>query len=196
MNEDDIKKQLQEKNKEIYLNKLNLDVANNLEVLVLSIDNLLNNIQQNAIKRVLGIIESFKEEDTIKKEIQEFINKYQSNLTTLINDKKVNLEQLIIKNKDLNTYKEYLVESNTKLQNQIHDYYQKNIDTLKTKLLTLSNDNFTKIRIEEYLKVTLCHTLNEKIMDTIKNRDIILLNTFKESYLKYLELNKNTIGEK
>ena len=43
MNEEDIRKQLKEKNKEIYLNKLNLDLTNNLEVLVLTIDNLLNN---------------------------------------------------------------------------------------------------------------------------------------------------------
>ena len=33
-----------------------------------------------------------------------------------------------------------------------------------------------------------------KILDIIRNRDIILINTFQETYLKYLELNKNTIG--
>ena len=31
-------------------------------------------------------------------------------------------------------------------------------------------------------------------MDTIKSRDIMLYNTFNETYLKYLELNKNTVG--
>ena len=56
------------------------------------------------------------------------------------------------------------------------------------------DNNFTKRRIKEYLKTIYIVNLNNKVLDVMKNRDIILLNTFKETYLKYLELNKNTIG--
>ena len=56
MNESiDIKKQLEVKNKEIYINKLNHDLDNNLEVLVLTIDNLLSFITNETTKRILEI---------------------------------------------------------------------------------------------------------------------------------------------
>lgn len=51
MNEYDIKDQLKKKNKEIYLNKLNFDLDNNLEVLVLTIDNLLSFMKDNLVKK-------------------------------------------------------------------------------------------------------------------------------------------------
>ena len=53
---------------------------------------------------------------------------------------------------------------------------------------------FKKNRLKEYLTTIFLINLNMKVLDTMKNRDIILINTFEETYLKYLELNKNTIG--
>ena len=49
---EDVKDQLKIKNKEIYLNKLNLDLDNNLEVLVLTVDNLLNTNKEMLIKKL------------------------------------------------------------------------------------------------------------------------------------------------
>ena len=56
---EDVKDQLKIKNKEIYLNKLNLDLDNNLEVLVLTVDNLLNTNKEMLIKKIIDIEESF-----------------------------------------------------------------------------------------------------------------------------------------
>ena len=53
--EEDVKKQLEVKNKEIYLNKLNLDIDNNMEVLILAIDNLLNSIPDTVNLKILLI---------------------------------------------------------------------------------------------------------------------------------------------
>ena len=52
---EDVKDQLKIKNKEIYLNKLNLDLDNNLEVLVLTVDNLLNTNKEMLIKKIIDI---------------------------------------------------------------------------------------------------------------------------------------------
>ena len=194
MNEEDIKKQLQEKNKEIYLNKLNLDLANNLEVLVLSIENLLNNISEYSINRILKIAESFGNENIIKEKVNTFIENYRTYLMTLLEDKKTNLEQLFIQSENITSYKEYLKETNTNIKDQLNTYYENNIEKLIKEITSLYDDSFSNLRIDEYLRNILKENLNEKVMDTINNRDIVLLNTFKESFLKYQELNKNTIG--
>ena len=196
MNEEDIRKQLEEKNKEIYFNKLKLDFSNNLEVLVLTIDNLLNNIENNAKNRILNITESFQNEKIIKENIKKFIENYKEILMTLLEDKKVNLEQLIKSNLELNDYKENLQKSNLNIKEGLNDYYSKNINKLIDNITKLYEDEFCNLRITEYLKNILKEELEEKIMDILSSRDIILLNTFNETYLKYLELNKNTIGIK
>ena len=56
------------------------------------------------------------------------------------------------------------------------------------------DSSFKKKRLEDYLENIFLSNLNNKVLDIIKTRDIILLNTFEETYLKYLELNKNTVG--
>ena len=61
-------------------------------------------------------------------------------------------------------------------------------------LLNDINDKFKQKRLKDYLENIFIINLNNKILDIIRNRDIILINTFQETYLKYLELNKNTIG--
>ena len=195
MNEEDIRKQLEEKNKEIYLNKLNLDLTNNIEVLLLAIDNLLNNIEINTKDRILNIAESFQNEKVIKENIHIFLEKYKVNLVDLINAKKNNIEELISKNTNLSDYKELLIKINNNIKDNIDKYFLNNIDSLVNKITILYDDEFCNLRIREYLKNVLKDTLEDKIMDTINGRDIILINTFNETYLKYQELNKNTIGE-
>ena len=65
---------------------------------------------------------------------------------------------------------------------------------LEKLLLNDINDKFKQKRLKDYLENIFIINLNNKILDIIRNRDIILINTFQETYLKYLELNKNTIG--
>ena len=192
MNEEDIRSQLKEKNKEIYLNKLNLDLTNNLEVLVLTIDNILNNINNNTKDRVMGITESFQNETIIKEIINNFIEDYRKYLMELIDNKKKTVEKEF--KEDKNDLKSRLNELNQDIEEKLNNYFLENIDKLIDKITNLYTDSFCNFRIKEYLKNIFKENLNNKIIDTLKNRDIILLNTFKETYLKYQDLNKNTIG--
>ena len=194
MDEEDIRKQLEEKNKEIYLNKLNLDLTNNLDVLVLTIDNLLNNMEDDATNKVLSIAETFQNEKEIKNKICIFLENYRVFLMTLCNKQKEELENLIKNNKDIEQYKNFLTENNKIINNELNNYFNNNVESLIIGLQTLFSDSFCKLRIKTYLNEILKDKLNNKIIDIIKNRNIIIINTFKESYLKYLELNKNTIG--
>ena len=194
MNEEDIRSQLKEKNKEIYFNKLNLDLTNNLEVLILTIDNVLNSINTDTKNKILGITESFQNESIIKDSINEFIDNYRIYLMNLIDDKKKNIKKAINENENVDNYKETINKLNKEIKENLNDYFNNNINNLINKIVILYEDSFCNLRIEEYLKNIFKENMNNKIFDVIKSRDLILLNTFKESFNKYLEINKNTIG--
>ena len=95
MNKDlDVKKQLEVKNKEIYHNKLNLDIENNLEVLVLTIDNLLNSIPEMLSLKILEIKESFTNKEEINNHIDLFVNSYHDKVKELIDNKEKFLKEI------------------------------------------------------------------------------------------------------
>lgn len=193
MTEEDIKKQLEEKNKEIYLKKLNLDLENNLEVLKLTIDNLLEKVSEESTKNVLGIAETFQKKDEINECINNYLNSYHDIFIRELELKKKSIEDILL-TKKIDEYKEFLKEISNKFIDKIEKESLNNIDSLEKKLKEKFDDLLYQERIEDYLKNIFLENLNQKVKDTIKGRDIILLNTFKETYLKYLELNKNTIG--
>ena len=195
MNEfEDIKKQLKVKNKEIYMNKLNLDLDNNLEVLVLTIDNVLTFIKNDAIKKILDIKESFLENEKIKVNMDKFIDSYRDNLMNLLDDKKNNLKNILVIHDDLEICKTNLNDNYLSLKTKLEQYSTDNIIKLENELKEIFEDKFKIKRLNDYLNNIFKVNLNNKILDVIKNRDVILLNTFNETYLKYLELNKNTVG--
>ena len=102
MNEkDDIKKQLEVKNKEIYLNKLKLDVDNNMEVLVLAIDNLLTTLSHELTLKVIDIAESFRDKKEMEEDIKVFMNDYREILMKLLDDKKSFLQNNLVIEDDL-----------------------------------------------------------------------------------------------
>ena len=96
MNEYDIKDQLKKKNKEIYLNKLNFDLDNNLEVLVLTIDNLLSFMKDNLVKKIIDIEEDFQDKESILENVNIFFEAYRNNLMNILDTKKVDLQNVIV----------------------------------------------------------------------------------------------------
>lgn len=195
MNESiDIKKQLEVKNKKIYMNKLNLDLDNNLEVLVLTIDNLLNYITSDVTKKIIEIEESFSLTEEIQDNVNKFINTYRDNLMNLLEIKKNNLQNVLVIQDDLEICRDNLNDNYLNLKNNLEDFSKENISSLVNDLKKVIEDSFKRKRLKDYLNNIFIINLNKKILDIIKNRDVILMNTFNETYLKYLELNKNTVG--
>lgn len=190
----DIKKQLEVKNKEIYMNKLNLDLDNNLEVLVLTIDNLLSFKINEVIRRVLEIEEDKEKQLQINEKFQKFIDCYRDNLMNLLDNKKNKLIDNIIKKDDFKNCKNNLENNYLVLKDNLVEFSKLNIKKLENELKDDIKDEFKLQRLRDYLNNIFIINLNNKILDNIKNRDLILLNTFNETYLKYLELNKNTVG--
>ncbi|MCI5701346.1 MAG: hypothetical protein MR266_01030 [Erysipelotrichaceae bacterium] len=194
MNEYDIKDQLKKKNKEIYLNKLNFDLDNNLEVLVLTIDNLLSFMKDNLVKKIIDIEEDFQDKESILENVNIFFEAYRNNLMNILDTKKVDLQNVIVVHDDLDVCKQNIKDNYLTLKETLETFSKKEIDNLVKSLNKELKSEFKKNRLKEYLTTIFLTNLNMKVLDTMKNRDIILINTFEETYLKYLELNKNTIG--
>lgn len=194
MNEYDIKDQLKKKNKEIYLNKLNFDLDNNLEVLVLTIDNLLSFMKDNLVKKIIDIEEDFQDKESILENVNIFFEAYRNNLMNILDTKKVDLQNVIVVHDDLDVCKQNIKDNYLTLKETLETFSKKEIDNLVKSLNKELKSEFKKTRLKEYLTTIFLTNLNMKVLDTMKNRDIILINTFEETYLKYLELNKNTIG--
>ena len=191
---EDVKDQLKIKNKEIYLNKLNLDLDNNLEVLVLTVDNLLNTNKEMLIKKIIDIEESFLNQELIEEKVSSFFEQYRVEFMNLLDNKKLDLNNTIIIHDDLEICKNNIQDNYFSLEKQIKEFTSQEIKQLEKLLLNDINDKFKQKRLKDYLENIFIINLNNKILDIIRNRDIILINTFQETYLKYLELNKNTIG--
>ena len=194
MNEYDIKDKLKKKNKEIYLNKLNFDLDNNLEVLVLTIDNLLSFMKDNLVKKIIDIEEDFQDKESILENVNIFFEAYRNNLMNILDTKKVDLQNVIVVHDDLDVCKQNIKDNYLTLKETLETFSKKEIDNLVKSLNKELKSEFKKNRLKEYLTTIFLTNLNMKVLDTMKNRDIILINTFEETYLKYLELNKNTIG--
>lgn len=191
---EDVKDQLKIKNKEIYLNKLNLDLDNNLEVLVLTVDNLLNTNKEMLIKKIIDIEESFLNQELIEEKVSSFFEQYRVEFMNLLDNKKLDLKNTIIIHDDLEICKNNIQDNYFSLEKQIKEFTSQEIKQLEKLLLNDINDKFKQKRLKDYLENIFIINLNNKILDIIRNRDIILINTFQETYLKYLELNKITIG--
>ena len=195
MNEkEDIKKQLKLKNKEIYLKKLNLDLDNNLEVLVLTIDNLLNTIKTSLVKKIINIEESFQNHQDIQTDVDNFLELYREQILTLLDDKKSFVQNIIVIEDNLVNYKNNLEDNYLIFKEKIETFSNDKIKILTSSLTKDIEDKFTIKRLSDFLTNIFLLNLNNKILDCVKSRDVILMNTFNETYLKYLELNKNTIG--
>ena len=194
MNDEDIKKQFEVKNQEIYLNKLNLDLDNNLEVLVLTIDNLLKIQNDELNNKIIEISEEFLNEDNYNDKITYFINNYSNYLMNLFKDKKQKMQDNLKIDTNIETYKKILKEIYLNITLSLDKESSLMINKLEKEIDNYLDTNFKVQRLNAYLENIFIKNLNNKIYDIIKNRDVILINTFNETYLKYLELNKNTVG--
>ena len=161
--------------------------------MVRRVDSLGRIVIPKEIRKVLKIKEN---EKIIKENIDKFIEIYKLNLINLLSNKKEKIEKLVKDNINISEYEKYLRDYNKIIEENINNNYSENIDNLINNIIVLYEDSFCNLRIKEYLQNILREEIKDKIMDTINGRDIILLNTFQETYLKYLELNKNTIGIK
>lgn len=184
-------KQLEVKNREIYLNKLVIDLDNNLDVLSITVNNIVSLFTNEMISKILEIENGTMNRSKISTYVKSFQEKFKDQLLVMIHERKTKME-LVLKDIDQKMYTEKLKEESQNIIHQIGKYYQNNIDTLYNQINT-DYDEFNLKRLNDYLKENFYEKIILKLKESFNNTDIILINNYKESYQKYLELNEKTL---
>ena len=183
--------ELAEKNKEIYLNKLDIDLENNNEVLLITLDNLHNLFNQELTNKIPEILSSTFQMENISKAITKFNLLLKEELIKLINKKQKSLKDDITNIENIN-YREIMDKKTVNIIEKIKTVYQKNVNDLINDIINEYTIN-EKDRIEDYLKNINYNKYIQKIEETIKIMDNILYNNYQESLNKYNDLNKKTL---
>lgn len=187
----DVLKQLEVKNREIYLNKLVIDLDNNLDVLSITVNNIVSLFTNEMINKILEIENGTMNRSKISTHVEAFQEKFKDQLIVMIHERKTKMES-VLKDIDQEKYSEKLKEESQNIIHQIGKYYQNNIDTLYNQINT-DYDEFNLKRLNDYLKENYYEKIILKLKESFNNTDIILINNYKESYQKYLELNEKTL---
>lgn len=187
----DVLNELKNKNKEIYLNKLMIDIENNSEILELTINNMVDLLTSEMINKISEIQNKIdiKKIDEIVKSFQ---NKIQKELIRLINNRSSNLKMNISIDQEFN-YKEKLEIETNILINGISKYYRNNLSTIINKL-EIDMDSFGKDRLNDYFNVLYYERLINKLKEILNDKDMILCNNYQAGLLKYQNMNEKTLN--
>ena len=195
----DIQEMFSQKNREILINNLELDIERNMGVLNDTLTNIFNLQFDIAIKNIVSIYN----DNVQRNDIAKVLVPLKSKSFLLLN------EQIIVKQKQLLEQIKVLEFE----EEQMEEYYETVFDTtfaviqafeteemsdlLKSSISDLFNlysgiDNTLCKRIEDYIYFRLFGKLKEKVEEEFLIRDNNLANKGKESYLKFQELQKKT----
>ena len=188
----DVLKELEVKNREIYINKLNIDLDNNNEVLLITMDNVINLFSSEVISRILEINNKSGVDEEITKSVSAFYNKLKEEILLLLNNRYQLLKEEI---KDINNidYKENINKQKDIVINGIRDKYSHLIDKLVDRIEKINNE--PNERIKDYLKILNYERFINKIKEILNNMNTILYNSYVDSSNKYQELNAKTLNK-
>lgn len=187
----DVLKELEVKNKEIYLNKLNIDLDNNNDILLITIDNIIN-LFINEVKDKIIEVSNCNKNKEIGENVSDFYNLLRNELKNSLAIRENKLKDLI-KNIDDVNYKDEINNEKLEVINNIKNKYNMLIDNFINKLNEIYDGS--NERINDYLKILSYEKLINKLNELFNNMDIILYNSYVESNNKYHELNAKTLNK-
>ena len=91
----DVLKQLEVKNREIYLNKLVIDLDNNLDVLSITVNNIVNLFTNEMINKILEIENGTMNRSKISTHVEAFQEKFKDQLIVMLHERKTKMESLL-----------------------------------------------------------------------------------------------------
>ena len=195
----DIQEMFSQKNREILIHNLELDIERNMEVLKDTLTNIFNLQFDIAIKNIVSIYDNEVQRQYIAKVLVPLKSKSFLLLNDQINVKQAQLleqiKNLEFKEEQMDIYYETVFESTSPV---IQVFESDDIsELLKISIGDLFNlysgiDNTICKRLEDYIHLRLFGKLREKVVQVFLIRDNNLSNKGKESYLKFQELQERT----
>ncbi len=197
MNEE-LNKQFAVKNDAIFKNKLVVDINNNSESLVLTLNNLLNLMFEDAQGKLQEIFESIIYKENIQLYIDKIRKIFFPKLEEILLYKKNKLLNFVdhfdIGSIKVSSYQEQIKTVNDQVFSEIDTLYQNHVDHIILEINELKTNQFLYERYTDFYQ-RFKNLLKEKIKMQFFDRDNNLINNFNESYNKYININKNTIDK-
>ena len=188
--DNDVLHEIEVKNKEIFINKLNLDLDNNNEILSISCDNLISLFKEETINKIFDIEKSMINKENITLSVNNFYDIILTKMKELISLRYTNLKEKITLID--NNYIDLLDNEKNNILEGIKKCFFDNVDVLIRNISIKYNGNDIE-RVSDYLKTINYEKLINKITELFNNTNMILLNNYNESLNKYNELNAKTI---
>ena len=194
MTEEEVNAKLEEKNQELFFNKLKIDLEKCYKNLIVVINNILDAFQKDMELRVYEIsfdAESLLSRDDINNRIKPFFDKMRE-YCSKTNESNLKLLIASIENKDLEKYGNDLDTYGNNFINGISTLYLEGIDLL-IKSISVEMDAYSKIRMNKILKELIYSHFIERLSSTINDTNSIIKNnvTNNTSYLE--NMNKSTL---
>ena len=178
-----VSEELAVKNKELYLNKLNIDLDNNFKLFQTNINNIIFSLSNDLIIVIISILNKEENLKNIENIINDFFKKYSDEITNYLTLRYSYLKEKI---EDEN----YETFVNIDIINEIKQYYLNNCPKLV--LGIKSYDDFTNERIEEYIQNTFYNKLINRINIVLNDANQLLINNYYESKERYKLMNEKT----
>lgn len=181
-----VSEELANKNRELYLNKLTMDLDSNLSFLSNIINNTINILGQELIGALLSILNS-NDEVKITKIVNDFFDSYREAINNILTTRYNDLKTKI----NLDDYVSYI---NSQFLEEIKKYYLDNCSMIINEIKT--EEDFTNNRLDDYLQNIFYNKFLKRIIEFINDANNLLINNYNESLARYKLMNEKTFGSK
>lgn len=193
MNDDsNLEKVLKEKNREIYIKKLGIDLDKVLESLLMTITNLISLSYIEVVTQLLNLDSGVKNsKNSPVKDLRSFYKGLKQEIEKILSAsfKKISTDVLQIENIE---YVEILQREKETIINSVVEHYNNNVGNI-IKIVLESNKEFTESRVSYFFKEYSYNRFITKVNETLSSSFQIILNSQKESLQKYHSLNDITV---
>ena len=189
----DVQSELKEKNHELYINKLIIDLEKAMESLIMFYNNYCDTLSQETTEKIISFLDS--KEDSDKKDmvtnlVSAFFNISRGKLNSIIQER---LENIKVDIQNINTfnYEKKLNEEALLIINEMSDNYQENVYMLIDELMNDITDY--RLDFKDYLLNAvyrkLINILRDKLMFSIK----LINNNYDENTMIIETINEKTL---
>ena len=191
MEDIDVAKELEARNKEIFLNKLNIDLDKIEELIILSSKNQFNKLTDEVLNAIITFTSNSVSHEAVKhivntffKSLSEKLNNHAKKRTSSLKEKldEINKDDYLIK----------LEESSQLVINSIIKNYEKNVNSLIEELNSNNND-FEKQRLSNYLNDNVLKKIINNLNGMFQYSNMIIYNDYLENYERMENINNKTI---
>ena len=189
---DDVLKQLEVKNREIYTNKLNIDLDNNNEILLITLDNIINLFQEEVKNKITELSSKSINKEELTAKIDTFYQKIKEEIQSLLNNRYIVLKDCITDIDNID-YQDNIDKEKDIVIKGIKSKYNNLVDKLIKEIERIYNE--PNNRINDYLKILNYKKIVNKMEEILNNMNMILYNSYIESNNKFQELNAKTLNK-